>query len=152
MKHMHSTPSTRARQGMRALAATLALTMAGGAMAQGFPGRGDGPGPRWDAGQRDERDHDRRDHDRRDRWERHDREYRRDDGRDYRPGLPRPHAQWHRGGYVPATYRAPQYVVTDWRARQLQAPPSGYQWMQVNGDFVLGAIAGGLIAAIVAGR
>ncbi|MDN4589669.1 hypothetical protein DBA29_14330 [Xenophilus aerolatus] len=152
MTHSPTTPSTRTRRGVRVLAATLALTLAGGAMAQGFPGRGDGPGPRWDQGQRYERDHDRRD--RADRWERQERYERwdRDDRRDWRPGLPRPHAQWHRGGYVPASYRAPQYVVTDWRARQLQAPPSGYQWMQINGDFVLGAIAGGLIAAIVAGQ
>ncbi|MDI3381748.1 RcnB family protein [Xenophilus aerolatus] len=152
MKHSPttpSTPSTRTRRGARVLAATLALTLAGGAMAQGFPGRGDGPGPRWDQSQRYERDHDRRD--RADRWERQER-WDRDDRRDVRPGPPRPHAQWHRGGYVPASYRAPQYVVTDWRARHLQAPPSGYQWMQINGDFVLGAIAGGLIAAIVAGQ
>lgn len=147
MKHSSlTTPAQRTRHGLRALAATLALTLAGGAMAQGLPGRGDGPGPgpRWDQGQRYERDHDR--NDRRDRWNRQDRRS------DYRPGLPRPHAQWHRGGYVPASYRAPQYVVGDWRARHLQAPPSGYQWMQINGDFVLGAIAGGLIAAIVAGQ
>lgn len=147
MMHRTTPSSSRTRLGLRALAATLALSLAGGAMAQGFPGRGDGPGPRWDHGARYERDHDRRD--RHERWEpRHGR----DDRRDWRPGLPRPSAQWHRGGYVPASYRTPQYVVTDWRARQLQAPPSGYQWMQVNGDFVLGAIAGGLIAAIVAGR
>ena len=124
-----STHSTRT--GLRAVAAVLALTLAGGAMAQGFPGHGHDDHRRGgDHGQR----HDRFDH------------------RDVRHGMPRPRAEWHRGGYIPAAYRGPQYVVTDWRARHLQAPPVGYQWMQVNGDFVLGAIAGGLIAAIVAGQ
>jgi Ni/Co efflux regulator RcnB len=58
--------------------------------------------------------------------------------------------QFYRGGYVPAAYRAPQYVVRDWHSRHLYAPPAGYQWMQVNGsDYVLAAIATGLIASVL---
>lgn len=57
----------------------------------------------------------------------------------------------HRGGYLPATYRTRSYVVNDWRTQRLQAPPSGYQWVGVDGTFVLAAIATGLIANIIAG-
>jgi Ni/Co efflux regulator RcnB len=39
--------------------------------------------------------------------------------------------------------------VKDWRAHDLHAPPSGYQWVQVNGDFVLAAIATGVISSII---
>lgn len=127
--------------GLRAVAAALALTMAGGAMAQGFPGR-DHDRRGWEHSQRfDRNDHGRRFE--RNRWDGH---------RDYRPAMPHPRSEWRRGGYIPAAYRGPQYVVSDWRARHLQPPPVGYQWLQVNGDFVLGAIAGGLIAAIIAGQ
>ncbi|HSH90536.1 MAG TPA: RcnB family protein [Ramlibacter sp.] len=40
--------------------------------------------------------------------------------------------------------------MNDWRARHLNAPPYGYQWMQVdNGDYVLMALATGLIANLL---
>jgi hypothetical protein len=62
---------------------------------------------------------------------------------------PVPHRDWHRGDRLPPDYRGPQYVVDDWRGYDLQPPPSGYQWVQVNGDFVLAAIATGVISSIL---
>lgn len=69
-----------------------------------------------------------------------------------RHDVPQPHAQWRRGGRVPNEYRNNNYVVNDWRGHQLKQPPRGYQWVGVGGDYVLAAIAGGLIAQIVTGR
>lgn len=75
------------------------------------------------------------------------------DGRQFdRRGFPQPHADWRRGGRVPQEYRGRNYVVQDWRAYRLQQPPRGYQWVGVGGDFVLAAIATGVIANIIAGQ
>ena len=61
-----------------------------------------------------------------------------------------PEHNWYRGGYLPRQYRSHNYVVDDWRAHHLYAPPSGYHWVQSpGGDYVLAAIATGLIAAIL---
>jgi len=57
--------------------------------------------------------------------------------------------EWHRGGRVPAQYRGHQYVVNDWRGHHLSAPPRGYQWVQVGNDYVLAAIATGIIAQLM---
>ncbi len=56
-----------------------------------------------------------------------------------------PEHAWHRGDRLPAEYRDHRYEVTDWRSHHLSAPPSGYHWVQVNGDYVLAAIATGVI-------
>lgn len=75
------------------------------------------------------------------------------DGRQFdRRGFPQPHSEWRRGGRVPTEYRGRNYVVNDWRAYRLQQPPRGYQWVGVGGDYVLAAIATGLIAQIIAGQ
>jgi Ni/Co efflux regulator RcnB len=57
--------------------------------------------------------------------------------------------EWHRGGRIPAQYRSRQYVVNDWRGHHLHAPPRGYQWVQVGGDYVMVAIATGIIATLL---
>ncbi|MDB5829851.1 MAG: hypothetical protein JWQ73_4071 [Variovorax sp.] len=67
-----------------------------------------------------------------------------------RAGFPQPHAEWRQGGRVPPEYRGRNYVVNDWRGNHLNAPPRGYQWVGVGGDFVLAAVATGLIAQIIA--
>ena len=38
-----------------------------------------------------------------------------------------------------------QYVVEDWRGHRLSAPPRGYHWVQVGADYVLVAVATGII-------
>lgn len=62
------------------------------------------------------------------------------------------HEGWYRrGGYLPVQYRQTRYYVTDWRARRLRAPPRGYHWVRSdNGDFLMVAIATGIIASIFA--
>jgi Ni/Co efflux regulator RcnB len=53
---------------------------------------------------------------------------------------------------VPNEYRGRNYVVDDWRGHHLQQPQRGYQWVGVGGDYVLAAIATGLIAQIIVGQ
>ncbi|MGE8161151.1 RcnB family protein [Paraburkholderia sp. NPDC080076] len=65
------------------------------------------------------------------------------------PGGPIPHNDWHKGERLPAEYRDHNYVVDDWHGHGLQAPPRGYQWVGVNGDYVLAAIATGVIANVL---
>ena len=57
--------------------------------------------------------------------------------------------EWRRGGHLPHEYRNHQYVVDDWRGHRLSRPPRGYQWVQVGNDYVLAAIATGLIANLI---
>ncbi|WP_325072750.1 RcnB family protein [Paraburkholderia acidisoli] len=66
-----------------------------------------------------------------------------------RPGGPVPHSDWHKGERLPGEYRDRNYVVDDWHGHGLSAPPRGYHWVGVNGDYVLAAIATGLIANVV---
>ncbi|RRH86361.1 hypothetical protein EH244_21140 [Variovorax beijingensis] len=135
---------------MAVAAAALAMCMAAGsAFAQGrghdgdHGNRGNGHGN----GRYEQQDR---------RFDRHDdRRYGREDyrpGRHFdRRGYPQPHAEWRRGGRVPHEYRGRNYVVNDWRAYRLQQPPRGYQWVGVGGDYVLAAIATGVIAQIIVG-
>jgi Ni/Co efflux regulator RcnB len=37
----------------------------------------------------------------------------------------------------------------DYRQHHLRAPPGGYEWRESNGQFILGAVATGLIASAV---
>jgi Ni/Co efflux regulator RcnB len=57
--------------------------------------------------------------------------------------------EWRRGAHIPREYMARQYWVEDWRAHRLSAPPRGYQWVQVGNDYVLVAIATGIIAQLL---
>lgn len=64
----------------------------------------------------------------------------------YRTANPR----FYRGGYLPTQYRSHGYYVNDWHAHPgLYAPPYGHQWMQVGSDFLLVALATGLIANLL---
>jgi Ni/Co efflux regulator RcnB len=60
-----------------------------------------------------------------------------------------PRHDFRRGGYLPREYRSRQYVVDNWRAHRLYAPPRGYHWVQTGGDYVLAAIATGVILQIL---
>jgi Ni/Co efflux regulator RcnB len=63
-----------------------------------------------------------------------------------------PDHAYYRGDRLPMEYRHRQYVVEDWRGHNLSAPPRGYQWVQSGTDFVLVAIATGVIASLLLGR
>jgi Ni/Co efflux regulator RcnB len=56
-----------------------------------------------------------------------------------------PNHAFYRGERLPAQYRHRQYVVNDWRSHNLSAPPRGYHWVQTGSDYVLVAIATGII-------
>ena len=63
-----------------------------------------------------------------------------------------PEHHFHRGERLPMEYRSRQYVVDDWRRHRLSPPPRGYQWVQTGGDYVLVAVATGLIARRLIGN
>lgn len=60
-----------------------------------------------------------------------------------------PNHEYYKGGRMPAQYRSNHYVVDDWRGHHLSAPPRGYHWVQTGSDFVLVAIASGIIAQLL---
>lgn len=124
------------------------------AMALGVPSVGalaqprDRDGDRGDRGRRDDRHGDRRGPGRHD-----DRGH---GGPSRHPhGGPPGHAHagppghWKRGERLPPAYRARYYVVDDWRGHRLHRPPRGYHWVQVGADYVLIAIATGIIAQVL---
>ena len=82
----------------------------------------------------------------------------RHDRRDFRPGpvVRNNHyyynargPEFRRGHYIPYEYRNRQYVVVNPQRYHLSAPPRGHQWVQVGSDYVLVAIATGLIANLI---
>lgn len=52
---------------------------------------------------------------------------------------------WHRGD----RFDGHRYVL-DWRHHHLRQPPQGYEWVNVGGQYMMIAIATGLIAEILA--
>jgi len=57
------------------------------------------------------------------------------------------HGRYEIGERLPWNYRLAQF---DWRARGLWVPPAGYYWAQVDNDFVLAALATGVVASVIA--
>jgi Ni/Co efflux regulator RcnB len=71
-------------------------------------------------------------------------------GRDHDRGYDnhRRHQDWHKGGRVDRDeWRRGERI--DYRTHHLRRPPRGYEWRQVDGDYVLGAIATGLIVDLL---
>jgi Ni/Co efflux regulator RcnB len=95
--------------------------------------RGDRPGVRNDRYDRNSRN---------DRYGRPDSRYQA--GRGAGPGH-----NFYRGDRLPWEYRQRTYVVEDWRGHHLSAPPRGYHWVQAGGDYVLVAIATGVILQLL---
>ena len=101
----------------------------------------------------DERGHGRQDqyqrgHGHSQRWD--DRRFDSREGRmnDRRPDYNARGPEFRRGGYVPPEYRMRAYEV-DYREHHLRRPPYGQRWVQVGADYVLIAIASGVIADII---
>jgi Ni/Co efflux regulator RcnB len=63
-----------------------------------------------------------------------------------------PDHAFRRGDRLPLAYRNRVYVVDDWRGHHLSAPPRGYHWVQTGGDYVLVAIATGVILQLLLGN
>ena len=88
-------------------------------------------------------------------WERNDRPapaYYHDRRWDYSPHYwgAHPVRYWHEGDYIPRGYMDDRYYV-DWHERRLPPPPRGHRWMQIDGDFVLVAVASSVITQILLG-
>jgi len=92
--------------------------------------------------QRDSRSN--RQDDRRYESRRDDRHDRRDD-RAYYDGA----RHFQKGDHIDSRYRDRVYYVNDWDHHHLRRPPRGHVWVQVGGDYVLMAIATGIIASII---
>jgi len=150
----------------RTLNCLLALSLGLSGLAQAQPhdrgerGERDGRDDRQQQSQRgDDRRHEQRDEQRYEqrRDQRQDHRYeQRSDGRyDSRQGGhyegrgAGPEYRYYRGQRLPPQYRERQYVVEDWRGHHLYAPPRGYHWVQAGGDYLLVAIATGLILQLM---
>jgi Ni/Co efflux regulator RcnB len=72
------------------------------------------------------------------------------DGRwnDRRPEYNARGPEFHRGGYISHEYRSRAYEV-DYREHRLSRPPLVHRWVQVGADYVLIAIATGVIVNII---
>lgn len=57
--------------------------------------------------------------------------------KDWRRGSHISHDDWNRGSQV------------DWHSHHLRQPPHGYDWREVDGNYVLAAVATGVIASVV---
>lgn len=155
--------------GLAALALALGVAFAAPAEARDHHRRGHDRGHSsqdWRRGDH-RRDHrqarrDDRRHDRRDRYDRYDRYDRRYDRRDVRvvyappPRVVVRHRgppPWARGHHYRHAGYAPTYVVNDYGPYGLRHPPRGYHWRRSDaGDFLLVAIATGIIADVILGR
>ena len=121
------------------IAAALCVS---GSVAVAAPGHGDHD-RRGQGNSHQQRHYDRR-HD-----NRHHDDHRRYDNRRYvyreaRPRYYGNHHRWERGH----RYYGPTYVVRDYRHYHLRQPPRGYRWVQSNNDYLLVAIATGIILDI----
>ena len=113
------------------------LTTGGSAFAQG-----QGNGDRNDRGRNDQMQR---------QGQQDRRDYQGDAQYDQRGGVrgAGPNHDFQRGQRLPAEYRNKQYVVNDWRGHHLTAPPRGYHWVQTGADYVLVAIATGVILQLL---
>ncbi|MFC5344612.1 RcnB family protein [Brevundimonas staleyi] len=82
-----------------------------------------------------------------DRWQRAERRY--NAGR-YTPPRGYQVRQWSYGQRLPSSY-SQGYVVNNYSAYGLRAPPRGYHYVRSGNDVVLAAVAGGLVTAVIAG-
>lgn len=120
----------------RLITASLAVLMlaggAGAASAQDYRNDNHRGNQAYEQGRRDQARHENR-MDRRD--------DRRDDRREYR--------RWAKGQRLDHRYRGNSYYVSDYRRYGLRQPPRGYRWQRVNDQYVLAAVATGLIASVI---
>ncbi len=59
------------------------------------------------------------------------------------------HDEWKKGAKIrDEDWNRGEHI--DYRERHLRSPPHGYEWRQVDGNYVLAAVATGVIASVVA--
>lgn len=129
----------------RLLIAVALLTS--GSFALAAPGHGDHDRHGQSShGRGHDRGHDRHHDNRRQDYRRHD-DRRYGYSRGYRHAGPRyysHHGRWSRGH----RYYGPTYVVRNYGYYRLRPPPRGYHWVRANNDYLLVAIATGIILDI----
>jgi Ni/Co efflux regulator RcnB len=59
------------------------------------------------------------------------------------------HSEWRKGYHMKKEDWSRGSAI-DWRARHLRAPPRGYEWREVDGNYVMAAVATGIIASVIA--
>lgn len=74
---------------------------------------------------------------------------RRDQARYERKEDRREYRRWAKGQRLDARYRGNGYYVSDYRRHGLRAPPRGYRWQRVNDQYILAAVATGIIASVI---
>jgi Ni/Co efflux regulator RcnB len=59
------------------------------------------------------------------------------------------HDEWKKGARIQdEDWNRGEHI--DYKERHLRAPPHGYEWRMVDGNYVLAAVATGVIASVVA--
>jgi Ni/Co efflux regulator RcnB len=58
------------------------------------------------------------------------------------------HSDWHNGGHIDHNDWN-RGTPVDYRHYHLHAPPRGYQWREVDGNYVLAAVATGVISSVI---
>ena len=59
------------------------------------------------------------------------------------------HEEWKKGAKMhDEDWRRGEHI--DYHEHHLRAPPHGYEWREVDGNYVLAAVATGVIASVVA--
>ena len=59
------------------------------------------------------------------------------------------HGEWKRGYHMRSEDWNRGERVEDYRTYHLNAPPRGYEWREVDGNYILAAVATGIIASVV---
>jgi len=62
------------------------------------------------------------------------------------------HDEWKKGYHMRHEDWDRGQRISDWRTHQLRRPPRGYEWRQLDGNYVLGSINTGVISATIMAR
>jgi len=60
------------------------------------------------------------------------------------------HGDWHKGDRIGGDDWNRGEHVADYHQYHLRRPPHGYEWRRVDNNYVLAAVAGGVIASVIA--
>jgi Ni/Co efflux regulator RcnB len=60
------------------------------------------------------------------------------------------HGDWHKGDRIGHDDWDRGERVADYHQYRLRRPPHGYEWRRVDNNYVLAAVAGGVIASVIA--
>ena len=60
------------------------------------------------------------------------------------------HNEWKKGYHMRSEDWGRGERINDYRTYHLSAPPRGYEWREVDGNYVMAAVATGVIASVIA--